>query len=306
MAAIFHTTTNLDRENANGQMPALMHRLWQHWLNGQRTGIVSGCAVTTPGGLTLSIADGWGVALGGIFSVTAENITAVASASGTVNGRLKLRLDTATSTAELVTEAAATLPELTQEDINAAGTVYEIALATYRVSETSITNLQQVFTTVDALYSLITALQSTTAALNSNKQNNITGGASTIASNNLTANRALVSDGNGKVAASGATATELGYMSGATSSVQTQLNGKVPTSRTVNGHALTGNVSVTKSDVGLGNVSNAAQMPLAGGTFTGIAYAQSVNGNQTRLRNIVVQNSSGTAQSTNYIIMRRK
>lgn len=36
----------------------------------------------------------------------------------------------------------------------------------------------------------------------------------------------------------------------------TSLNGKVATSVTVNGHALTGNVTVTKSDVGLGNVQN--------------------------------------------------
>jgi len=36
------------------------------------------------------------------------------------------------------------------------------------------------------------------------------------------------------------------------------LSGYVPTSRTVNGHALTGNVTVTKEDVGLGNVNNTA------------------------------------------------
>ena len=36
------------------------------------------------------------------------------------------------------------------------------------------------------------------------------------------------------------------------------LSGYVPTSRTVNGHALTGNVTVTKEDVGLGNVDNTA------------------------------------------------
>lgn len=64
--------------------------------------------------------------------------------------------------------------------------------------------------------------------------------------------------------------------------------------------------SVTKSQVGLGNVTNNAQMPIAGGTFTGNAVAYSTNRSSTCLRNIVVQNSSGTAQSTNYIIMKRK
>ena len=54
----------------------------------------------------------------------------------------------------------------------------------------------------------------------------ITGAASTITSSNLTANRALISNGNGKVAVSAVTSTQLGYLSGVTSSVQTQLNGK--------------------------------------------------------------------------------
>ena len=59
------------------------------------------------------------------------------------------------------------------------------------------------------------------------KQDTITGGASTITDDNLTANRALVSDGSGKVAVSTVTSTELGYLDGVTSNVQTQLN-KIP------------------------------------------------------------------------------
>lgn len=62
--------------------------------------------------------------------------------------------------------------------------------------------------------------------LASTKQNNITGGASSITTTNLTANRALLSDGNGKVAVSAVTNTELGYLDGVTSNIQTQLNGK--------------------------------------------------------------------------------
>ncbi len=52
----------------------------------------------------------------------------------------------------------------------------------------------------------------------------ITGAASSITTANLTANRAVVSDGSGKVAVSAVTDTELGYLSGATSNIQTQLN----------------------------------------------------------------------------------
>lgn len=59
------------------------------------------------------------------------------------------------------------------------------------------------------------------------KQDTITGGASTITSSNLTANRVLLSDGSGKVAVSSVTNTELGYVGGVTSSIQTQLNSKL-------------------------------------------------------------------------------
>lgn len=56
------------------------------------------------------------------------------------------------------------------------------------------------------------------------KQAAITGAASTIASQNLTASRALVSNGQGKVAVSAVTATELGYLEGVSSNLQTQLD----------------------------------------------------------------------------------
>ena len=65
------------------------------------------------------------------------------------------------------------------------------------------------------------------------KQNVITGGASTITSNNLTASRALASNGSGKVAVSTTTSTELSYVHGVTSAIQTQLDSKAVDSNTV-------------------------------------------------------------------------
>ncbi len=66
------------------------------------------------------------------------------------------------------------------------------------------------------------------------KQNIITGAASTIASSNLSVLRALISNNNGKVEVSAVTATELGYLDGVTSAIQTQLNTKI-TATFVNG-----------------------------------------------------------------------
>jgi len=59
------------------------------------------------------------------------------------------------------------------------------------------------------------------------KQATITGAATTITSSNLTVSRALVSNPSGKVDVSATTNTELGYVSGVTSPIQTQLNSKV-------------------------------------------------------------------------------
>ncbi len=87
--------------------------------------------------------------------------------------------------------------------------------------------------------SLKTSVGKVETALGS-KQNTITGAASTITDDNLTASRALVSDGSGKVGVSAVTSTELGYLSGTTSKVQDQINGKVSKA----GDTMTGTLTV--------------------------------------------------------------
>jgi hypothetical protein len=59
------------------------------------------------------------------------------------------------------------------------------------------------------------------------KQATITGAATTIDDADLTIDRAIISDASGKVAVSSVTSTELGYVSGVTSNIQTQLDGKL-------------------------------------------------------------------------------
>lgn len=75
------------------------------------------------------------------------------------------------------------------------------------------------------------------------KQDKITGAATTITNSNLTANCALVSDANGKVAASSVTATELAYLDGVTSNVQTQLNSKQGVDDEIQGLRLRGGIN---------------------------------------------------------------
>ena len=68
----------------------------------------------------------------------------------------------------------------------------------------------------------------------------LTGAISTVITSNLTASKVLVSDVSGKIVASTTTSTELGYVSGVTSAIQTQLNAKVET----NGLTVTDNAIV--------------------------------------------------------------
>ena len=86
------------------------------------------------------------------------------------------------------------------------------------------------------------------------KQASITGGASTITSSNLTASRALVSNSSGKVTVSTVTSTELGYLDGVTSNIQTQLNNKASTSSLSNylplsGGVITGNLTLSNGNI---------------------------------------------------------
>lgn len=60
----------------------------------------------------------------------------------------------------------------------------------------------------------------------------------------------------------------------------------------------TGAVTLAKSDVGLGNVDNVKQMPIAGGTFTGIVTAQSNTSYLTRqIRNFVLSTADPSGGS---------
>ena len=77
----------------------------------------------------------------------------------------------------------------------------------------------------------VDGLQTQLDSINTSLQNKVglsdlSGAISTVKTSDLTANRALISNGSGKIAVSSVTSTQLGYVSGVTSAIQTQLNNK--------------------------------------------------------------------------------
>ena len=140
------------------------------------------------------------------------------------------------------------------------------------------------------------------------KQATITGGASTITDSNLTANRALISNGSGKVAVSAVTSTELVYLDGVTSNVQTQLDSKAAsshnhsasnvTSGTLSSDRLptiplskggTGATTASAALINLGITSTATELNVLDGitvSTTELNYVDGVTSNiQTQLNN---------------------
>jgi hypothetical protein len=103
-----------------------------------------------------------------------------------------------------------------------------------RITSASNTNIAFPVTTVNGFAGTVVLTTSDVAEgtnqyfTTARAQASITGGASSVVTANLTASRALVSDGSGKIAASATTTTtEIGYLAGVTSAIQTQLNAKL-------------------------------------------------------------------------------
>lgn len=136
--------------------------------------------------------------------------------------------------------------------INATDKSLEVNSDTTDALDTRVTNLE---TTASGLQTSVSALDTSVQTLDgevdtlnttvAGKQATVTGGASTITTSNLTTNRALISNSSGKVAVSAVTSTELGYLDGVTSNVQTQLNAKL-----IGQNLVTGSVANSPDSMG--------------------------------------------------------
>lgn len=123
------------------------------------------------------------------------------------------------------------------------------------------------------------------------KQATISGAATTITSSNLTANRALISNASGKVAVSAVTSTELGYLDGVTSSIQTQLDGKAE-----DGHNHDGRY-YTESEV---DTQLNTKAPKANPTFTGSISMSRKSGSTTGFNSVTVGDANTASGSYSF------
>lgn len=173
--------------------------------------------------------------------------------------------------------------------------------------------------TLDRISEIVTYTQNNKGlidSITSSKQDEITGAASTVTSSNLTANRVLISNSNGKIAASAVTSTELGYLDGVSSSVQQQLDDRLKTSElkvgvTGEGNAVTtisydsstktitltkgatyNNYSLPAAGSSLGGVKTGGDVSISSGTIT-------VNSANKVKNNLIVKLNSGTTEGTN-------
>ena len=101
-----------------------------------------------------------------------------------------------------------------------------------------------------ALTAQVNTVSSNAAAVETRRTQNIAGAVSTITTSDLTASRAMVTNGSGKVAVSAVTSTELGYLDGVTSAIQTQLDAKLASAGANN---FTDNVTITSTSAGAEN-----------------------------------------------------
>lgn len=176
-----------------------------------------------------------------------------------IDAQMKVNADGIVS-ADDKAENATTLANDAQDDVDAltlrvatAESDIDTNSARISVHDTDINNITQSIATINT-------------ALN-NKQNTVTGAASTVVSNDLTASRVLVSDTDGKISTSTISNAKLGYLSGVTSDVQTQINNKLNKNFSLIGSAT---VSTSTVSVTVPNMNNYTEIvfELEHGTFT--------------------------------------
>ena len=301
-------------------------------IEARRVANIAGAVSTiTTGNLTASralVSDGSGkVAASAVTSTELGYVDGVTSA---IQTQIDSKQATITGAATTIDDANLTASRALVSD--SSGKVAASDITTYELGmlDDAASPFQAQINTLNASVvdnaNRMTTQETTSTAIEARRVANIAGAVSTITTGNLTASRALVSDGSGKVSASAVTSTELGYVDGVTSAIQTQIDSKQATitgaATTIDDADLTasralvsdgsGKVAVsavTSTEIGyLDGVSSAiqtqlnAKAPLAGATFTGQV---NMSDDLVVTGNLTVNGDTTTVNSENKVIQDR-
>lgn len=122
-----------------------------------QNGIFYGCNVTVTSN-TVNITGGYGLVCGREFVINSESIAVTLAPSGTLDGRLYVRLDLADADApiQLLTATGNTLPPLVQDDdVNYTNGVWEMELATFTVGVSALSDVVETFEEIKGIQELM-------------------------------------------------------------------------------------------------------------------------------------------------------
>lgn len=115
-----------------------------------QNGIFYGCNVTVTSN-NVNITGGYGIICGREFTIQSESIAVTLAPSGTLLGRLYVRLDLADADApiQLLTATGNSLPALEQDaDVNYTNGTWEMELATFTVGVSSLSDVVETYETI--------------------------------------------------------------------------------------------------------------------------------------------------------------
>lgn len=158
-----------DQKMVTPKDDALIHQF------GLANGVLYGCEVTLANSNTLHITGGQGVIYGRQWEIAEGDITVTLPASGTLKGRLYVKIDLSNTTnpIELLVQTDVTLPDLTDDDqLNVNNSVSELELYTFDVSSLTISNLVRTVNPVtDGSHADVVELQEDISEINSSLSN---------------------------------------------------------------------------------------------------------------------------------------
>ena len=133
------------------------------------SGMIYGGTVTIKNANTLHVAAGHGALCGRKFTIEETDVTVVLTSSGTLNGRLYIHMDLSDTDEPIsfqVERAATLTPVIQQDNVNINDGIYEINLATFSISTSTVSNLVNVAPFIDdeVLETIIAPVELTSTA----------------------------------------------------------------------------------------------------------------------------------------------